>query len=249
MVNLSNLPQAVYRRHEIPNADYLMSFQQALRDEFVNGYKSLEHISRFIGRPSLNRKDYPGAPAGYSASSELIQTKDPKTKQYRPDLKGWLSVLFKYNIGDPNSPANYEMNSLDGRAIKFKTAYSLVKEFGDKCPIAQYSIMAPSAILNRHTGIENRDGKYIRIHIPLVIPEGDVFLEVNGEECRWDDIFGFNNQFAHSAYNYTDEYRLVFIIDLDREYIGMEPGASYDERFDELAKKPFIRKLQGQTHE
>jgi aspartyl/asparaginyl beta-hydroxylase (cupin superfamily) len=106
--------------------------------------------------------------------------------------------------------------------------------------------MAPNTVLNRHTGPENRTGRFIRIHIPLIVPEGDVFLEVNGEEVKWDDLFGFNNQFVHSAYNNTDQYRLVFLLDLDREFIGMSPGEPWDERFEELAIQPFVRKKDTQ---
>ena len=92
----------------------------------------------------------------------------------------------------------------------------------------------------RHTGPENRNGKYVRIHIPLIIPEGDIFLEVNGEEVDWGDIFAFNNQLAHSSHNYSSEYRLIFLIDLEREFLGMPPGSVYDARLEKYAK-PFLR--------
>lgn len=244
-MNFDNLPQAIYRRHEIPIADYLMSFQNSLREEFLQGFRSLQQAAKFIGKPSLDRR-YAGVPL--DETEYLIQSKNNEG-EFENNIDGWLAVLFKYRRGIKDSPMNYTMSPLDGRAMKYKTAYKLASEFGEKCPIAQYSIMAPNTILQRHTGPENRTGKYIRIHIPLIVPEGDIFLEVNGEEVRWDDIFGFNNQFVHSAHNYTDQYRLVFFIDLDREHIGMSPGEPWDERFDELSKLPFIRTTQEQRHE
>ncbi len=245
MIDLSNLPQAIYKRHEIPVADYLMSFQDSLREEFLQGFRTLQQAAKFIGKPSLDRR-YAGV--SLEETEYLIQSKGNEG-EFENNINGWLAVLFKYRRGIKDSPMNYTMSPQDGRALKYKTAYTLANEFGEKCPIAQYSIMAPNTILQRHTGPENRTGKYIRIHIPLIIPEGDIFLEVNGEEVRWDDIFGFNNQFVHSAHNYTDQYRLVFFIDLDREHIGMTPGEPWDERFDELSKLPFIRKTQEQRHE
>jgi hypothetical protein len=238
-----SLPQAIYKRSEIPVADYLMSLQQALRDEFMQGFRTLEHVSNFIGRPSLDRREA-GVPL--EETDYLIQSKDKNSEEYHSNMKGWLSVLFKYDRGDTESKMNFTMAPMDGRAMKYKTAYKLVTEYGEHCPIAQYSILAPNTILNRHTGPENRTGKYIRIHIPLIVPDGDVFLEVNGNEVKWDDLFGFNNQFVHSAYNYTDQYRLIFLIDLDREFIGMSPGEPWDNRFEELSTRPFVRKKETQ---
>jgi hypothetical protein len=232
------LPKAIYHRNEIPNADYLMSFQQKLRDEFLQGFRSLEQVSNYIGRPTLDRR---GVGVPLEETEYLIKSKSQNSEEYETNIRGWLQVLFKYNRGEDNSPMNYKMSPQDGRALKYKTAYGLVQEFGEYCPIAHYSIMAPNTVLDRHTGPENRTGKYIRIHIPLIIPEGDVFLEVNGEEVTWNDLFGFNNQFVHSAHNYTNEYRLIFLIDLDREHIGMSPGEPYSEKFKELETIPFIR--------
>jgi hypothetical protein len=51
---------------------------------------------------------------------------------------------------------------------------------------------------------------------------------VNGEFVTWDDIFCFDNQYVHSAYNYSDEWRLIFLIDFTRESIGIPPGLPYD---------------------
>lgn len=245
MISLNNLPQAIYRRHEIPIADYLMSFQSALRDEFMGNFDKVSRVANYFGQPPLDRR---GAGVPLDQTAYLIQSKDPETNEYKQNLRGWMGVFFKYNRSE-DFAFNSELPPYDRRSRQFKTAYSLMKEFGDKCPIAQYSIMAPNTILQRHTGPENRSGKYIRIHIPLIIPEGDIFLEVNGEEITWDDIFGFNNQFVHSAHNYSDYYRVIFLIDLDREHIGMSKGEPWDERFDELSKQPFIRQTQEIQHE
>ena len=37
----------------------------------------------------------------------------------------------------------------------------------------------------------------------------------------WDEVWGFDNQSLHSAWNYTNERRLVFIFDLDRNFLGL----------------------------
>jgi aspartyl/asparaginyl beta-hydroxylase (cupin superfamily) len=124
---------------------------------------------------------------------------------------------------------------------KYPTARKLIQEYGDNCPIASYSVLAPNTILQRHTGVENRSGEFIRIHIPLIIPEGDVFFEANGEEIDWSDLWAFHNQFAHSAHNNTNEWRLVFLLDIRRTFIGLEPGMPYDIKNESTYMKPFVR--------
>ena len=44
--------------------------------------------------------------------------------------------------------------------------------------------------------------------------------------------WGFNNQHSHSAYNFTDEWRVIFMIDLDMKSIGMEPQNPYNPDID-----------------
>jgi hypothetical protein len=124
-----SLPQAIYKRSEIPVAEYLMSLQQALRDEFMQGFRTLEHVSNFIGRPSLDRREA-GVPL--EETDYLIQSKDKNSDEYHSNMRGWLSVLFKYDRGDSESKMNFTMSPLDGRAMKYKTAYKLVTDYGEQ---------------------------------------------------------------------------------------------------------------------
>jgi len=64
----------------------------------------------------------------------------------------------------------------------------------------------------------------------------------------WNDIFGFDNQTTHSAHNYTIHRRLVYLIDIRRSRIGMEPGRPFDPQRDEKAYPsfdpiPYIKKV------
>lgn len=236
----------IYLRHEISIGDYLMSHQQALRDEFMQGFDSLESAVKARCVQTMTRQyrsDMGLSEEKVKALDNLMQTKSDDSDEFKPDLelKSWKSIPFRYERHTEDADINYTMNPESDYAKFYPTAYKLITEFGDKCPIAQYSTFAPNTILNRHTGPENRTGKYIRIHIPLIIPEGDVFLEVNGEEITWKDLFAFNNQKPHSAYNLTSEYRLIFLIDIEREHIGLPPGKEYDPA-DEFNIKPFVRK-------
>ena len=67
-----------------------------------------------------------------------------------------------------------------------------------------------------------------------------MFFECEGYEINWDELFGFNNQLVHSAYNYTNEIRVVYIFDIDRSAIGLPMGKPYDY-IREQSIPPFVR--------
>ncbi len=226
--------KTIWHRNEIPIGDYLMSFQDKLREEFMEGFSSLEQAAMTLGHTTLDRPEHN---VGKSTYDNLVQE---KTDRWRPNVDGWKNVPFKYTLKDAKNNIERGVNDSDSIVQKCPTAFSLMQEYGDDCPILNYSILAPKSAILRHTGPENRSGRFIRIHIPLIVPEGDVFLEVNGEEVTWKDLFGFNNQYAHSAYNLTDEWRLIFLIDIDRERAGLQPGEPYNPRY---IPRPFMRRV------
>jgi hypothetical protein len=229
-------PKAFWRRHELPVAEYLMSHRQALIDDYLAGYKNLKQATQMQTSIVMDRRNV-GIPL---EETERYVSRIQEDGTKKSDLKGWSAIRFRYERHDDRVDYSYTID--EAQAKKYPTAYKLISEYGEHCPICTYSVMAPQSVIERHTGPENRDGRYIRIHIPLIIPEGDVFFEAGGEEITWDDIWGFNNQLAHSAHNYTDEYRLCFLIDLDREHIGMERGSVYDPAYEEDVLEPFVRK-------
>lgn len=130
----------------------------------------------------------------------------------------------------------------------YPTACHIADELGEHCPILQYSAIDPKSHIPRHSGPENTESKYIRIHVPLIIPEGNIWFECEGEDIDWTDIWGFNNQYTHSAYNRSDKRRLILLIDISREYLGIPPAHPYDEeRFQIESKKPYVKHLPSEN--
>lgn len=223
------IPQAVWCAHEFAKtAKHLITFQQQLRDEFLAGYTSLEQ--------AVKAKNIPSVIEGRGFKLDQIAgTRSESFSEAELKLHAWKTLTIKYEHKKANQ---YKIN--EEAKTKYPAAYELMQYYGDDCGIATYSIIEPNSVIDRHTGPENRDGEYLRIHIPLVIPDGDIFFEVLGQVVYWDDIWGFNNQLIHSAHNYTNEYRLVFIIDLRRTAIGLKPGEPFNEEW-QLNAKPFVR--------
>jgi hypothetical protein len=235
-------PKGIYHRHEIPVADYLMSLREKLTKDFLSGFDTLEQVVHARTERMLGYDWQAEAHQAKNVDLLRIETFDKETNQFKENLDSWRAVTLKYEsrTADWANDLKFALEDVAPDLAKLHpTAYMLTKKYEKYCPISTYSVMAPRSVLRRHTGPENRTGKYIRIHIPLIIPEGDIFLEVNGEKVDWSDLFGFNNQLAHSSWNLSDEYRLVYIIDLDREFIGLPPGSLYDERLEKYAS-PFL---------
>lgn len=229
----------IWRGNEIPVAEYLMSYQTALREEFLAGTASVKEACEKYATDALDLRVF-GVSIEESTGYKGIVSKNADSGEFEFNLEGWKSIQFKYARHD--NLVDFEINRSDNDRVakRYPTAWNLVKQYGDCCPCASYSILAPQTVLNRHTGPENRTGEYIRIHIPLIIPDGDLFLEASGEEVTWDNIWGFNNQHAHSAYNNSDDWRVIFMIDLHMAHIGMTPCPPFDPAID-LSSEPFVR--------
>lgn len=138
----------IYTKEDIPIADYLMSFKDALTQEF------LEYHNDFV--------------AGAFQKGELSQFIYP-LGSVLSNPGAWKTTKVKYHF------AHIQDDMLDETSKFFPTSKRLTQEFGEDCPISFYSILEARSIIRRHTGPENRDGKFIRIHIPLIVPEGAIF--------------------------------------------------------------------------
>ena len=217
-ISINMTRKSIWLREEISIADELLALAPKLLQEF------LEYHTDFIvgdfakGIPYTN----PNFDVGPYKS--------------RPD--SWKIDPLKYT--NPKHSVLHDGTKNDQIRQRFPTAVALTEKYGAHCPVSAYSILEHNAVIARHTGVENRDGLYVRIHIPLLVPPGDIFFEVEGVEIDWSDLFAFDNQFIHSAYNYTDQRRLVYLLDLHRDVLGLEPGIKTNfERFDAVPE--FVR--------
>lgn len=78
------------------------------------------------------------------------------------------------------------------------------------------SCLEPHSETTLHKAYNN---KICRCHIPLIIPKGNknkLGLKVNNDILDWNDYFIFDDTFYHKAWNYTDEHRIVLLIDLKK---------------------------------
>jgi hypothetical protein len=91
--------------------------------------------------------------------------------------------------------------------------FELLKTFPHypRFPEAQISVLGPHSRIVPHSDVGNY---YVTCHLPLVIPE-NCGIRVGGETRHWQEgrCLFFQNQFEHSAWNESDQQRIVLIVD------------------------------------
>ena len=83
---------------------------------------------------------------------------------------------------------------------------------------AGFSCLSQNTSTNVHH--ETTDNGFIRIHLPLIIPEGDCAIQIQNEIRQWadcDSILVFDDRRYHNAWNYTKYPRFVLIVDVERK--------------------------------
>lgn len=188
----------IWTKEEISIADELIELTPKLRDEFLDYHKDFH--TTFKGGVS------------YAQANPLtILTEKEKSI--------WKVEGLRYVCPDQKVERNI---FLDPKVASiFPTATALTQKYIDHCGCSGYSILEAGGVIESHSDIENTAHTTIRIHIPLIIPEGDVALEVKGVKNNWSELFAFDNGELHSAYNNTNKRRLIYIIDITRSFLSI----------------------------
>lgn len=190
-------------KEELTVAEELLALAPQLTKEFLNWHKDFDTnfiMGRAYGNPEFNTDRVQSRKAAWKADSVQYRSK--------------------------NHGVNIEPTEVIEK--RYPTATALTRQYGVDCAISTYSILEKNSVITRHTGLENRDNLFVRIHIPLIVPPGDIFFECEGIEIDWTDLFAFDNQLVHSAHNLSPDRRLVYLIDISRERLGLEEGPAFD---------------------
>jgi hypothetical protein len=188
----------IWTKDKISIADELMSLAPKLRDEFLDYHKDFDTtFSKGIS---------------YAAANPLTILNDQ-------EKASWKVEGLRYICPSQKVEQNLFLDSKISAA--FPTATELTKKYINHCGCSGYSILEPGGVIEPHVDIENTLHDTIRIHIPLIIPEGDLMFDAEGEKTKWSDLFAFDNGAMHSAYNRTNKRRLIYIIDITRKFLSL----------------------------
>ncbi len=117
--------------------------------------------------------------------------------------QGWqVYMLYSFPHGDVMLP----------NILRCPTTASIVKEHVPTHGVATFSILQPQTHIKPHTGYQ---GEVLRCHLPLSVPEGNCQLRVRDETRLWEPgkVLIFDDRVEHEAWNFTDQERVVLIID------------------------------------
>lgn len=207
-----------FYRKDIHIADWLMSFKDKLTEEYL-AYHT-DYDTTFSKGTAIQN------PHGIVYSNWKVDT----LKNVFPEA----NVVY-----DPDSHPKSNI------PVAFPTASHIARELGNNCVMLTYSTMEPHSFISRHADDQvDTKANQVRIHIPLIIPAGNIWLEIEGEEIDWTDIFAFNTLNVHSAYNRTDKRRLVLLLDVKRDFLNLLPASPFSrEHADLKIKKSYIKHL------
>jgi len=129
---------------------------------------------------------------------------------------------------------------------KLRTEYGI-----DSVQKVTYSILVANGNIGVHTGRDNIHSKYVRCHIPLIIPEHkkeELYLEADGDKVYWTETWGFDNQTPHTAKNATNYHRLVLIIDISRDALCLVKKKKYNKKIAHIKRLTKIYTNQGRDY-
>jgi beta-hydroxylase len=94
------------------------------------------------------------------------------------------------------------------------TLYGVLKKI-KTIKLITISKLAPKSSIKPHRGAHDA---FIRAHLGIKIPSGDTALVVGGERREWreGEFLFFNDRQYHTAYNNTDEDRIILLMDITR---------------------------------
>lgn len=223
--------QGIWIKDELPIGAELMSYAPKLREEFLAIHPEFLSDDHSQLTPYTARS---GPDDQQHLDAYPIKGTGNSPKGFVKNADTWKIEGIKYTF----PRLGVDLQPTDEIREKFPTACELTAKYCDH--IASYSVITPQSSIDRHTGVENEYNKHLRIHIPLIVPEGDIFLECEGVEVTWNDLFGFDNSLVHSAHNFSTHLRLIFIIDVRRDLLGLPPGMPHDPVRQRLYP-PFVR--------
>jgi len=158
------------------------------------------------------------------------------TKSENPDSPTWTVFPLCYCF-----PANLVENRkwIETTCSFVPNTTSLLRTFlGDRLRTALFSRLESETILEAHIGWEDLANHVFRVHLPLVVPPGDLCgTWVDGcveTHCEGRPLC-FDDSKTHRAFNYSRNDRIVLILDLARP-AGLPLGTASGGHSDELDK-------------
>lgn len=106
---------------------------------------------------------------------------------------------------------------------------------------ASFSLLPPHTDIKPHKGYSKM---ITRCHLPLIVPKGDLGIEVNGEVRVWEEgkLISFDDSLEHRAWNHSKETRIVMMIDVASQEFNYTSDEICRYKIENL-KDPYLLKF------
>jgi beta-hydroxylase len=111
--------------------------------------------------------------------------------------------VFSFRFFGIDNPVNHQLCPVTSRLIKSNK--NIIS--------ADFSYIPPKTRILPHKGFTKM---VLRVHLGLIIPEGDTQIRVGNITKKWEEgkILIFDDSFDHEAWNNTDKDRVVLMFDI-----------------------------------
>jgi hypothetical protein len=126
---------------------------------------------------------------------------------------------------------------IDATCSHVPNTVSMLRQYaGDALRTALFSRLEPDSVLEAHTGWQDLANHVVRVHVPVRLPAGDLcgtWVDGCVETHAEDKLLAFDDSKTHRAFNYSDEPRIVLIVDMERP-ATLPPGTAVGGHSEEL---------------
>ena len=119
--------------------------------------------------------------------------------------------LYLFYIDVQKLSGKYEWEYVDQN--KFPKTFNILKPFN----LSKFAFAKLGGNNRNELHVDSTpDNPMIRIHLPLIVPKGDIFLEVNGERLKWREgkCLVLDTSLPHTFWNYTGKERINLLLSL-----------------------------------
>lgn len=187
-----------------------------------------DHRPSYLGYSNISEEPY--IPFALKTDIELLSLLNEIKEEVLLILDKRQGKPYVKNIQGVPAGFDHLIGSNDWRSVDVyaggkllvaegKALISLLKQhfdLADCAPLApevMISILEPGTHITPHVGTSNIKHT---LHIPIVLPEGDLGIKVGGIVKKWKfgDCILFDDSFEHEAWNKTQNTRIVLIVDI-----------------------------------
>jgi aspartyl/asparaginyl beta-hydroxylase (cupin superfamily) len=171
------------------------------------------------------------------------------------ELKGVIEQTKKEKLFEPWIEKNlYQESNEEGwdvaplmiggvkineRCEKFPKLVSLTDQIDGIMSIS-FSLLKPGTHILPHKGYDDYSEKVYRYHLGLIVPQGDCGIRVEKDITQWGvgKSFIFDDYMIHEAWNFTNETRIVLIIDFLKD---LKNPISFNDANFMKASAPYLK--------